>query len=223
MRSLFSNKVTSCPARASCCAHASPAGPEPTTATLFPVLRCGTCGPIQPSLHPLSTIACSIDLIVTGSLLMLSTHAASHGAGQTRPVNSGKLLVEWSTASASRQRLRYTRSFQSGMMLLTGQPVWQNAMPQSMHRAPCFPISSSESGRTNSLWTLMRSATGAYGRSRRSISMKPVIFPMGVLVVRAHFHPRRGLLAARLILRHLRQRAAVFERHHLHELGKIGR
>ena len=31
---------------------------------------------------------------------MLSVHAASHGAGQMRPVNSGKLLVESSTAKA---------------------------------------------------------------------------------------------------------------------------
>ena len=32
-------------------------------------------------------------LIVTGGSLMPSTHAASQGAGQMRPVNSGKLFV----------------------------------------------------------------------------------------------------------------------------------
>ena len=32
-------------------------------------------------------------LIVTGGLVMPSTQAPSQGAGQTRPVNSGKLLV----------------------------------------------------------------------------------------------------------------------------------
>ena len=37
MRSAFSNKVTECPARFSCCAAASPEGPEPTTATRLPV------------------------------------------------------------------------------------------------------------------------------------------------------------------------------------------
>ena len=37
-------------------------------------------------------IACSIDLMPTGSLLMFSVHASSHGAGQTRPVNSGKVV-----------------------------------------------------------------------------------------------------------------------------------
>jgi hypothetical protein len=51
----------------------------------------------------LSTIAHSIDLIVTGWSTMFSVQAASHGAGQMRPVNSGKLLVEWRLSSASRQ------------------------------------------------------------------------------------------------------------------------
>ena len=32
-------------------------------------------------------------LMVTGSELMPSTQADSHGAGHSRPVNSGKLLV----------------------------------------------------------------------------------------------------------------------------------
>ena len=50
-------------------------------------------------------IACSIDLMPTGSSLTLSTHAASQGAGQMRPVNSGKLLVESSTAKAFCQSL----------------------------------------------------------------------------------------------------------------------
>ena len=41
MRSCFSIRVTACPARASCCAQAIPAGPEPTTATVFPVFTDG--------------------------------------------------------------------------------------------------------------------------------------------------------------------------------------
>src|SRR5580765_1089832 len=45
-------------------------------------------------------MACSIDLMPTGSSLMRSTHASSHGAGQIRPVNSGKLLVECRTSIA---------------------------------------------------------------------------------------------------------------------------
>jgi len=81
---------------------------------------------------------------------MFSVHAASHGAGQIRPVKSGKLLVECSTASACSQLPRNTRSFQSGMMLLTGQPVLQNGMPQSMQRAPCRLACSSFSVAMNS-------------------------------------------------------------------------
>ena len=53
-------------------------------------------------------IACSMDLMPTASVLMFSVQAASQGAGQMRPVNSGKLLVECSTSIASRQWPRYT-------------------------------------------------------------------------------------------------------------------
>ena len=81
---------------------------------------------------------------------MRSTQASSQGAGQTRPVNSGKLLVECSVSIASFQSWRYTRSFQSGMMLLTGQPDMQNGVPQSMQRAPWTLASSSDRCRTNS-------------------------------------------------------------------------
>ena len=96
-------------------------------------------------------MACSIDLMPTGSLLMFSTQAASHGAGQMRPVNSGKLLVESSTAKAFFQSPRYTRSLKSGMMLLTGQPWLQNGVPQSMQRAPCCRACASSRVMTNSL------------------------------------------------------------------------
>ena len=101
MRSFFSNNVTAWPARASCCAQARPAGPEPTTATRLPVRCDGGCGLIQPSSHPRSTMAHSIVLMVTGLSSMFSVHDASHGAGQMRPVNSGKLLVECSARSAA--------------------------------------------------------------------------------------------------------------------------
>jgi hypothetical protein len=52
------------------------------------------------------TIASSISSIATASSLMSSTQADSHGAGQIRPVNSGKLFVACSFVSASRQRSR---------------------------------------------------------------------------------------------------------------------
>ena len=73
--------------------------------------------------------------MVTGSSLMPSTHAASHGAGHSRPVNSGKLFVACSRSDASVQSSFQTRSFHSGMRLPSGQPLWQKGMPQSMHRA----------------------------------------------------------------------------------------
>src|SRR5947208_3674158 len=44
-----SNSTTRWPARRSCCAAAMPAGPEPTTATLWPVSVRGGCGSTQPS------------------------------------------------------------------------------------------------------------------------------------------------------------------------------
>ena len=69
--------------------------------------RAGGCGTIQPSSQARFTIASSICLIVTALPSWISsTHAASHGAGQRRPVNSGKLFVRWSCSIASRQRSR---------------------------------------------------------------------------------------------------------------------
>ena len=151
MRPFFSNTVTAWPARASCCAAASPAGPLPTTATVLPVFTAAGCGLTQPSAQARSMMACSIDLMPTASSLTFSVHAASHGAGQTRPVNSGKLLVECSTSMAFFQSPRYTRSLKSGMMLLTGQPLLQNGVPQSMQRALWILACSSFRPMTNSL------------------------------------------------------------------------
>ena len=76
------------------------------TATFFQVRFAGGRGTIQPSSNARSTIDSSIDLIVTGSLLMPSTHDPSHGAGQSRPVNSGKLLVWCSRSMAALQLSR---------------------------------------------------------------------------------------------------------------------
>ena len=77
---------------------------------------------------------------------MPSTQAASHGAGQSRPVNSGKLLVACSDSIAAPQAPVRTRSFQSGIRLPSGQPSWQKGMPQSMHRVACSRTSSSPAG-----------------------------------------------------------------------------
>ena len=77
-----------------------PDGPEPITATFLPVRVAGGWGLIQPSCQPRSEIAFSMYSIVTGSWLIDSVQDASQGAGQMRPVNSGKLFVECRAASA---------------------------------------------------------------------------------------------------------------------------
>ena len=51
-------------------------------------------------------MAHSMLLIVTGGSMMPSTQEPSHGAGQTRPVNSGKLFVLCSRSRASFHRPR---------------------------------------------------------------------------------------------------------------------
>ncbi len=137
-----------------------PAGPEPTTATRLPVRVWAGSGFTQPMFQARSAIACSIVLMATGWFSRLSVQASSQGAGQTRPVNSGKLLVEWRLREASSQSDWKTRSFQSGIWLWTGQPVgpWQNGMPQSMQRAACFVRSCSSSGSVNSRKCRTRSA-----------------------------------------------------------------
>ena len=99
-RSSRSKTVTAWPARVSCCAAASPAGPDPTTATALPVRAVGGWPASSPSANACSTIASSTCLIVTGSVFRASTQAASHGAGQIHPVNSGKLLVACSRSLA---------------------------------------------------------------------------------------------------------------------------
>ena len=129
-----------CPARVNCCAAASPAGPEPTTATVLAVCQAGCCGVTRESSHALSMMATSTFLIVTASRLMPTTQAVSHGAGHSRPVNSGKLLVACRRSSAGCHSPRHTRSFHSGIRLPSGQPLLQNGMPQSMQRPACLEM-----------------------------------------------------------------------------------
>ncbi len=188
-RSARSNTVTSWPALLSCSAAASPDGPEPTTATLLSVRFAGAGTWTHPFSHPRSIISHSICLIVTAGSFMPRTHEPSHGAGHTRPVNSGKLLVFINRSSASNQRPRYTRSFHSGIRLLIGQPdaipasrrpTWQNGTPQSMQRAPCSLSLSSGRCRWNSFQCLSRSSSGWSCGSSRLNSMNPVGLPMFV-------------------------------------------
>src|SRR3954447_485360 len=185
-----SNSTTRWPTRRSCWAAAIPAGPAPTTATLRPVSTRGGWGATQPSSHARSMIAFSICLIVTASpSLISSTHAASHGAGHSRPVNSGKLFVACSWRIASCHFPRWTRSFQSGMRFPSGQPLWQNGTPHSMHRAPCAARSSSGRRTRNSLNACSpatRSTGSSYGMPERSILRKPPSSPIAA-------HLRAGL------------------------------
>ncbi len=79
---------------------------EPMTATFLPVRTLGASGMTQPSSQPRSMIETSMFLIVTGGALMPRTQEPSQGAGQTRPVNSGKLFVRWRRSRASCQSPR---------------------------------------------------------------------------------------------------------------------
>ena len=106
----------------------------------------------------------SICLIVTGSSLIASTHDASHGAGQIRPVNSGKLFVSCRRSIAVRQSPRRTRSFHSGIRLPSGQPWWQNGTPQSMQRRPCSRSSSCGQGEEDLVVVARARARVALGR-----------------------------------------------------------
>ena len=77
---------------------------------------------MYPRAHARSAIMASTFLIVTAGWLMASTHAGSHGAGHSLPVNSGKLLVACSRSLAASQSPSQTRLFHSGMRFPSGQP-----------------------------------------------------------------------------------------------------
>mmetsp|Transcript_5879 Transcript_5879/g.18048 ORF Transcript_5879/g.18048 Transcript_5879/m.18048 type:complete len:317 (+) Transcript_5879:443-1393(+) len=146
MRSERSYTVTVWPILLSWSAAAMPAGPLPTIATERPVRTSGGRGTIQPSSKARSMMLASTLLIETGFSMMPSTHEPSHGAGHTRPVNSGKLFVSSRRSSASRHSPLCTSSLNSGILLPSGQPVaswWQNGVPQSMQRAACVCSSDS--------------------------------------------------------------------------------
>ena len=147
-RSSRSTTVTCAPCRASSHAAASPAGPEPTTATRGASLEAGSNRRGPPCAHSQSEMARSLSWMVVGSSLTLPRlHAASQRAGHTRLVNSGNGEVSARRSTASAHRPRYTSSFHSGMRLWSGQPlgralpnappIWQNATPHIMQRLAC--------------------------------------------------------------------------------------
>jgi len=125
----------------------------------------------QPSSNPLSTMADSMLLMVTAGSLMPRTQEPSHGAGQTRPVNSGKLLVLWRRFERFAPQAAVDQVVPLGMRLLMGSrkampssrvPVWQKGTPQSMQRAPCWRRSDSSA----CSWNSCQSATRSAGRAR---------------------------------------------------------
>ena len=61
-------------------------------ATRLPVFVSGGSGVTQPSSKALSAMAHSMDLMVTGTSMMFSVQAASHGAGQMRPGHFGEVV-----------------------------------------------------------------------------------------------------------------------------------
>src|SRR4051812_19123351 len=79
---------------------------------------------------------------------------------------------------ASRQRSRETRAFPSGIRFPSGQPEWQNGMPQSMQRAPCSRSPSTASGSWYSAKSFTRSSIGRLRGFTRSSFRKPPSSPI---------------------------------------------
>ena len=92
-RSERSYTVTSCPRLFKELAADNPEGPEPITATFFPVRNFGGLALANPCLYPYSMILNSFCLEHTGSPFNPHVQAFSQSAGHTRPVNSGNGFV----------------------------------------------------------------------------------------------------------------------------------
>ena len=88
MRSARSKTVTVWPARVSCWAAASPAGPEPTTATVLPVATRGGCGR-DPALVPGPVDDLDLDLLDRDRVLVDAEHA--RGLARRRAQPAGEL------------------------------------------------------------------------------------------------------------------------------------
>mmetsp|Transcript_71804 Transcript_71804/g.198215 ORF Transcript_71804/g.198215 Transcript_71804/m.198215 type:complete len:214 (+) Transcript_71804:284-925(+) len=121
----------------------------------------------------------STDLMLTGSSMMPKVQAASHGAGQTRPVNSGKLLVCRNRWNAWCQSPTLANAFHSGTRFPSGQPErtvtdwWQNGVPQSMQRAACVLTCFSSLCSYTSMKSLARCSASRFWMSAREYLMKP--------------------------------------------------
>src|SRR3954469_10201914 len=109
------------------------------------------------------------------------------------------------------------------MRLPSGQPLWQNGTPHSMHRAPCSASSVSGRWRTNSLKSPTRSDGSRSGTPTRWIFRKAPSSPIEghpLLREEALAAGRHGLRARlRLLGGQLLEHAAVVLREDLDELG----
>ena len=113
MRSSRSNTVTSCPGARELLRGGEAGGAGADDGDLLARLDARETLRTAPSSasNARSMMPRSTSLMVTGSSSMLSTHDASQGAGQTRPVTSGKLLVACSAPTRRRgARCRRGRS-----------------------------------------------------------------------------------------------------------------
>src|SRR6185437_4729 len=161
------------PACARRSAQASPAGPAPITATVWPVGCTAVMSGRQPVASAVSTMYFSTAPMVTApnsSSVQLPSHRRS--CGHTRPHTSGNGLVLWHSVAASWMRFSCTSCSHCGMALCTGHFQLQYGLPQSRQRpawycassVPNFPYSSPQSPE-------VRSSTGmrcgmVRGRSR---------------------------------------------------------
>ena len=112
-------------------------GPLPTTATRLPVLRVDDDRRDQPSSHA-AVDDLDLDLLDRDRRLVDAEHARGFARRRAQPAGElGEVVGRVQALDRRVPTSRYTRSFHSGMRFPSGQPVWQNGMPQSMQRAPC--------------------------------------------------------------------------------------
>ena len=102
MRSSFSKTVTSWPRARELLRRGEPRGSRADDGARCPRPARRLARGQRRLEHRWRAMARSTSLMVTGAPSRFSTHEASHGAGQTRPVTSGKLLVACSDRAASR-------------------------------------------------------------------------------------------------------------------------
>src|SRR3989304_9366725 len=115
--------VTECPILARSAAAVSPAGPEPTTATFFPVGSPGA-GICTPFLLSRSATNRSRYPIETDAPFLLRIHACSHCVswGHTRPQTAGSALSDFISFIALAKSPSETYFKKAGIFTSTGQP-----------------------------------------------------------------------------------------------------